>query len=86
MEEVLTGLEGAAEKASGLEDLASCLSQQSQLSESLHPSRPRPRAQVPLVSSYLCQKETNCYQQIRAFQKETMLAREIEIVTAMLAR
>ena len=46
MEDVLTGFEDAAEKASGLEDLVS-LSQQNQLSESLHPSRPRPRAQVP---------------------------------------
>ena len=45
MENVLTGFEDAAEKASGLEDLVS-LSQRSQLSESLHPSRARPRAQV----------------------------------------
>ena len=46
MEEVLASLEDVSEKASGLEDLVS-LSQQTQLSESLHPSRPRPRAQVP---------------------------------------
>ena len=52
MEEVLTGLEDAAEKASGLEDLAS-LSQQTQFSESLHPSRPRPRAQVPPIDILL---------------------------------
>ena len=48
MEEVLASLEDVAEKASGLEDLVS-LSQQNQLSESLHPSRPRPRAQVPPI-------------------------------------
>lgn len=47
MEDVLTCLEDAAEKASGLEDLVSLSQQQTQLSESLHPSRPRPRAQVP---------------------------------------
>merc|ERR1719500_943796 len=50
MEDVLTGFEDAAEKASGLEDLVS-LSQQNQLSESLHPSRPRPRAQDLLMNS-----------------------------------
>lgn len=50
MEEVLASLEDVAEKASGLEDLVS-LSQQTQLSESLHPSRPRPRAQDLLMNS-----------------------------------
>ena len=51
MEEVLASLEDVSEKASGLEDLVS-LSQQTQLSESLHPSRPRPRAQVPPFDYY----------------------------------
>ena len=48
MEEVLADMEDAVEKASGIEDLVNLasLSQKDQLSQSLHPSRPRARAQV----------------------------------------
>merc|ERR1712037_619209 len=49
--QLLTRMEDAAEKASGLEDLVSLSQQQTQLSESLHPSRPRPRAQDLLMNS-----------------------------------
>ena len=48
MEEVLADMEDAVEKASGIEDLVNLASlpQKDQLSQSLHPSRPRARAQV----------------------------------------
>ena len=48
MEEVLADMEDAVEKASGIEDLVNLASlpQEDQLSKSLHPARPRARAQV----------------------------------------